>query len=345
MSNINLNCISSTVDPIWKIFVKESVNEPEKIINKHHSQLNFNGNEAKVAYEQIINTNYKSEIINNSTSVKKTNLTARQIQLKKNNNDNSIDHVKVDANIILKSVEYGDLEFLKQHITDKNVNIVDQYGWTALMSAAYCGNKSIVQFLLQLGAKKHYKDKSGLTALQLAQKKNHLHIINILKTSKKSFKVQEKGEIKDLKIIKQFHCSICQATFKETTIEKHETSTLHIFNKNPKLPDPIYGISKQNKGYQIMLNNGWQEKNGLGPYGCGQKYPVKTILKRDRKGLGQLPKPISRITHFKNNDTNAIAHIKQPMIVKTQLPQRKKDREKILSKERIKERAIRRALS
>ncbi|CAG5101374.1 Similar to Gpank1: G patch domain and ankyrin repeat-containing protein 1 (Mus musculus) [Cotesia congregata] len=53
-----------------------------------------------------------------------------------------------------------------------------------------------------------------------------------------------------------------------------------------------------------MLNNGWNDRNGLGPYGSGLKYPVKTILKRDRRGLGEKPYQKPKITHFKSNDIN-----------------------------------------
>jgi len=34
-----------------------------------------------------------------------------------------------------------------------------------------------------------------------------------------------------------------------------------------------------------MLGSGW-DKKGLGPTGSGKLYPVKTVLKKDRRGLG-----------------------------------------------------------
>jgi hypothetical protein len=36
----------------------------------------------------------------------------------------------------------------------------------------------------------------------------------------------------------------------------------------------------------MMLRSGWDGRKGLGPEGQGQRYPVKTILKKDRKCLG-----------------------------------------------------------
>jgi len=48
--------------------------------------------------------------------------------------------------------------------------------------------------------------------------------------------------------------------------------------------------------------------SGLGPEGEGRKYPIKTVLKRDRHGLGsssgQSTKP--RVTHFGPRDETAV---------------------------------------
>ena len=45
---------------------------------------------------------------------------------------------------------------------------------------------------------------------------------------------------------------------------------------------------------------------GLGPEGTGRKYPVKTILKQDRSGLGSKNKEKAKITHFSACDTSAV---------------------------------------
>ena len=59
----------------------------------------------------------------------------------------------------------------------------------------------------------------------------------------------------------------------------------------------------------MLLRSGWNEHQGLGSRGDGKKYPVKTQLKRDRKGIGADPEKnkTSRITHFEPNDQHAVA--------------------------------------
>jgi hypothetical protein len=55
-----------------------------------------------------------------------------------------------------------------------------------------------------------------------------------------------------------------------------------------------------------MLRSGWDGRKGLGPEGQGQRYPVKTILKKDRKCLGSLKEEKPKITHFNANEKKAI---------------------------------------
>jgi len=64
-----------------------------------------------------------------------------------------------------------------------------------------------------------------------------------------------------------------------------------------------YGIGHSNRGYQILKKAGWSETHGLGKHGEGRKYPIKTTLKCDQKGLG-LDNPVKRITH-PSNEVNA----------------------------------------
>lgn len=45
---------------------------------------------------------------------------------------------------------------------------------------------------------------------------------------------------------------------------------------------------------------------GLGPEGIGRKFPVKTVLKRDRLGLGSKESKQARVTHFGPNDHSAV---------------------------------------
>lgn len=364
------------------MFVRESHNVRDKSPEKHIYQLTFQGNDAKAAYEEIIQQSCNSNI----TTTRKC-LKSKAIGGQGNSSINLINGqskkttisedvlTQVTINTLLKAVEQKDLKFLQKHMTSENVNVSDDFGWTPLMSAAYCGHLEIVQFLLNLGANKKTRDRSGLTAAQLALKKNYLSIVALLKKksdsmssndqistnspkinntntlSTRSMSTESSIEHKDIcNVLEQktqfeqntaFYCEICKTTFQETTLQKHESSTLHIFNTKPKLKYTMYGISRQNKGYRMLLNTGWDEEAGLGPSGKGIKYPIKTCLKMDRKGLGQLVENEYKITHFKPGDATAVNSIKIPK----QKTLKKRDREKLLHREARKERALRIALA
>lgn len=377
--------IRHNIDIPWKTFIRESSSVQEKSPERHIHQLAFQGNEAKATYEEIIH-----QSSSNTSATRFKYLKSKAVGSQNNSGVSPISInaqskktivpedvlAKVTINTLLKAVEQKDLKFLQKHMTSENVNVSDDFGWTPLMSAAYCGHLEIVQLLLNLGANKRTRDRSGLTAAQLALKKNYLSIVALLK--KKSELVNNNNQssasisrsnntntlpmrpmsiesskdhnrdvcnITEEKAQSQqntaFYCEICKAIFQETTPQKHESSTLHIFNTKPKLKHTMYGISKQNKGYKMLLNTGWDEEAGLGPSGKGVKYPIKTCLKIDRKGLGQPVESEYRVTHFKPGDTTAINGAK----ASKQKPLKKRDRERLLHREARKERALRIALS
>ena len=375
------NFFTHNIGIAWKTFVRESCDVSPIPSEKKEHRLNFQDNQAKEAYEEIIHEKNDVNIKLQHKHCKQKsfvtqNATDKPVLMNGSNEKvkyNSRTDEKVTINAILKAVEQKDFEFLSKHMTHDNVNLMDDFGWTPLMSAAYCGHLDIVEFLLNLGANRKAKEKSGLTAAQLALKKNYLNIVALLKkrtqyVTNKTLaetdaytseintdaaadkKSDDNNEIIYHNIDNEkncpsestgFYCDICEVHFYDTTWKKHQTSTLHIFNSKPKLPSTMYGISKQNKGYQMLLNHGWDEECGLGPSGTGIKYPVKTCLKTDRKGIGQPNEKEYRVTHFKPGD---IAAIGSPKMLK-QKGLKKKDREKLLSREVRKEKALRIALS
>lgn len=71
-----------------------------------------------------------------------------------------------------------------------------------------------------------------------------------------------------------------------------------------------YGIPQSNVGYRLLKETGWSENHGLGKEAVGRKYPLKTTLKRDRKGLG-LGKLEQKVTHFEAGDVSAVETIKK----------------------------------
>ncbi|KOC68128.1 G patch domain and ankyrin repeat-containing protein 1 like protein [Habropoda laboriosa] len=343
------NFFTRNIDIIWKTFVRESSDVPTISSENEQHCLNFQGDEAKEAYEEIVNertnanTQHEQKYCKCKTFIAR-NTTSKPVLSNEKTKNNQISKEKVSISAILKAVEQKDLKFLSRHVTRENVNVTDDFGWTPLMSAAYCGHLDIIEFLLNLGANKRAREKSGLTAAQLALKRNYLNIVALLK-KKSEFAINKTLPETDRNVSKTnvdgFYCKICKVNFYQTTWKKHETSTLHIFNMKPKIASTMYGISKQNKGYQMLLNYGWDEQDGLGPSGKGLKYPIKTCLKFDRKGLGQSNEKEYRVTHFKPGDITAINDFK----TSKQKCLKKKDREKLLNREVRKERALRIALS
>nr|XP_033341170.1 G patch domain and ankyrin repeat-containing protein 1 homolog [Megalopta genalis] len=385
-SNFSIRNIDMTR---WKTFVKESHDIPNELPERIEYRLGFEGSEARKAYEEILNE--ESNAIFSTEGGELKNCKQKRLVIQKTMAVKAIvsnekmkkkqcAEEQVSINAILKAIEQKDLQFLLKHVTQENVNLTDDFGWTPLMSAAYCGHLDIIEFLLSLGASKEAREKSGLTAAQLALKKNYLTIVALLKkkTECRGSQISQNVQTNNprtnldtsshtkLDLIEQsltncndtmldirdnincqleensgFYCDICKVNFHCTAWEKHETSVLHLFNMKPKLSNAMYGISKQNKGYQMLLNTGWDEQVGLGPLGKGIKYPIKTCLKNDRKGLGQSSEKEYRVTHFKSGDPALINDTKSSK----QKCLKKKDREKLLNREVRKERVLRIALS
>lgn len=377
--------VRHTIDIPWKTFIRESAADVrDKSPERRVHQLAFRGNEAKTAYEEVVcqgngggGTATRPKYLRaraGGQSNTGTNAPSVNAQSRSAHPEDVL--AKVTINALLKAVEQKDLKFLQKHMTTENVNASDDFGWTPLMSAAYCGHLEIVQFLLNLGANRRTRDRSGLTAAQLALKKNYLSIVALLRkrsestnnggqssvvgtlprvASNASMSVRsvesswdrdrdtggDTGESSRTHQNAAFYCEVCKAVFQETTPRKHETSTLHVFNTKPKLRHAMYGISRQSKGYKMLLNTGWDEEAGLGLSGKGIKYPIKTCIKNDRKGLGQPVEGDYKITHFKAGDTTAVNSAKATK----QKPLKKRDREKLLHREARKERALRIALS
>lgn len=63
----------------------------------------------------------------------------------------------------------------------------------------------------------------------------------------------------------------------------------------------------------------------------GRKYPVKTVLKRDRLGLGSKGSQQARVTHFGPNDHSAVKRKKDL----TKQGEKKEVRKKISRRERL----------
>jgi len=74
--------------------------------------------------------------------------------------------------------DYQIIEMLLSHGADSNQ--VPKTGTTPLMSAAYKGNVELVKLFLKYGADPSLKNKQDETALDMAKKKNHQQVIDLL---------------------------------------------------------------------------------------------------------------------------------------------------------------------
>ena len=99
----------------------------------------------------------------------------------------------------------------------------------------------------------------------------------------------------------------------------------------------------------MMLSGGWDKKSGLGPSGLGKLYPVKTILKRDRHGLGlereSGSKVTPKVTHFEANDVVSVRDASEDLRTERSATQSRRKQIKKLTKDKVKEVKFRREFS
>ena len=190
------------------------------------------------------------------------------------------------------------------------------------MSAACAGHLDVVDYLLTRGVEwKTLCDKSGRTAVDLARASGHLHVAEWIEAkgtvsgSSDYLYKNASGNQDQLRIHPRtspgpFHCATCGILLRDTARQDHCHSTLHQFNCQHRPIVHRYGIPQSNKGYMLLLGNGWDPEKGLGSVAEGKQFPVKTVLKRDRLGLGAEGRGgerlKARITHFGPGDTSAV---------------------------------------
>lgn len=198
--------------------------------------------------------------------------------------------VKISDKDLFLSVQNDDVNTLKLALDacPDNVNKLDDYGWSLLMIACQANSTQSVKELLNRGVNTSVRDKAGNSAQSLVIKNKNYSLAEILLSNKSKYiedVIKSKRKCHKDNKKREFHCELCN--IQTNNKEYHLSSTIHNINlsKDKKTPTN-YVIPESNKGYQIMLKVGWDKESGLGPDGSGQKYPIKTVQKQDRKGLG-----------------------------------------------------------
>ena len=106
------------------------------------------------------------------------------------------------------------------------------------------------------------------------------------------------------------YCEVCGVRYEERKEGSHKKSALHMlrlaeyFTKEDEREKVVkrdeYLLPTGNKGYQLLLKQGWEGK-GLGKGEDGIKHPIKTSIKNDRLGLGNKFRCPARITHYNSS--------------------------------------------
>uniref|UniRef100_A0A914W5R1 G-patch domain-containing protein n=1 Tax=Plectus sambesii TaxID=2011161 RepID=A0A914W5R1_9BILA len=262
----------------------------------------LSGSEARSFYESVVQSTSSAQNVKSAVNTRSTRQT-RQGTLNKSSEvyeKASTYFSERGVNAFLKAAAEGNTEALRQYVEmGMNVNVVDDFDWTAIMCAAYSGHLSAVRFLKSQNADVDCVDRRGRSAFDLAVEQRHQAVADCLTSESDSSQTRSKTKEK---LRKPEYCGDCKIPYTECS---HHTSTVHLLSTKTPRQDPGYGIPHTNAGYRMLQRHGWDEYSGLGKEGKGKRYPVKTILKRDRKGLGNVqPKP--KVTHFGPADTDAV---------------------------------------
>jgi hypothetical protein len=282
----------STVDFTWKQFVREGCSQTNDNIKiKKVASNRLTGDEAKRIYEEVVGSDLSLED-RPTTSTGHSKVTYPSAV-----RTNKCQDTEKLVNALMTEAQNNNVAGVKALLSSCcDINMTDQYGWTPLMSAACAGALDVVKFLISHRADVSLRDRSGNTCLSLARRRGHLAVVQAITEDHKESDAE--GQPSGAGNI-EFYCESCKQTFRNTRREHHATSTVHLFNTRPQGAVPtMYSIPASNKGYQILVKGGWDREKGLGPEGSGHKFPLKTVLKQDRMGLGGHSQKKARVTHF-----------------------------------------------
>lgn len=283
-----------------KIFVKSSGTEdeiPEK--QKQPETIEIDGS-ASEAYNEILQMPSTSKSSERKTN-NKVKRSRRKPKLKKQQfNRESLFKLAV-------ADDSDNIQKLIQTSIRPDINATDAYGWTPLMMSACEGSVNAFQVLLEFGADISIADRKGNTAVSLAEKKGFQEIVDVAEQHQQQ--QDDAIEISDDDDVEHgtLFCSDCGIEISKSSSTSHQTSTVHLFSCKFKGNTNIkaFGIARTNRGYEMMRRTGWDGNSALGPKHNGKLYPIRTVMRTMRTGLG-IKQDSAKVTHFKANDPSAI---------------------------------------
>ncbi|XP_023814146.1 G patch domain and ankyrin repeat-containing protein 1 [Oryzias latipes] len=205
---------------------------------------------------------------------------------------------------LLRCAHEGDTAGIRELLSKgTDINYQDTFLWTAVMCAAWSGQRSAVRLLLRHGAAwVGVVDTQGKDAQDLALEAGHREVLEDLMNNGRS---PEREVPADDRAVQPQWCATCSTNYTSST-SSHLSSTLHQFNLHRPPATPYYCLPPSSNSYKMMLRCGWKPGTGLGPEGEGPQQPVPTVLKRDHQGLGYGKKKKAKVTHFRAKDHDAV---------------------------------------
>jgi hypothetical protein len=237
--------------------------------------------------------------------------------------------------LLLRAAADGRVKPFRKHhtiISYHNLAFTDDYGWTCLMVAAGDGNVDVLQYLTTSFSADCVAvaatDRSGRDAVAIARQAGHVDVAAHLQHLLFQQANRDMTNLEGRTLTQQastcaasslagpapptpaWYCDICQDVIGDDS-KIHTTSIVHNVKCHHAITPHPFHLQASNRGYQLMKKAGWDESSGLGPNLNGRKAPIKTILKRERDGLGAVnskgePLAKPRVTHFKAHDPEAV---------------------------------------
>lgn len=294
-----------------KIFVKSSGTEDDRNETEKAATSRVEIDEsASVVYNEILQMPSTAEEATRTTRAStrpSTRPSRRRVKIEK---------TPFDKQALFKlslADDYDGIQHLVNTSIRPDVNATDAFGWTALMMAACEGASNSFQKLLELGADLNAADRKGSTATSLAEKNGFREILEVVEEYKKQTGAIEISDDDDDQPEGTQFCTDCGIEISRASSTSHKTSTVHLFSCKFKgnMNHKTFGIARTNLGFQMMRRVGWDGNSALGARQNGKLYPIKTVMRKTRTGLGIEQDP-ARITHFKPNDPSSIRFKPQP---------------------------------
>ena len=99
--------------------------------------------------------------------------------------------MKLTANNLFSKIEKQENEDIKRYLLQEGVDIVDEYGRTPLLNAAFYDNYELAEWLLEKGAQKDIQDNGGFTALHFAAQEANLNTAKVLLKNKANPNIED----------------------------------------------------------------------------------------------------------------------------------------------------------